>query len=262
MNKILKYINVGLTVFVLTSCNYSQKKSGGAAPLTENKTQLSANQKITFNLVKSISLKTCFDCHGGDKQSPDLSQAAVVQGRKDDIWHEVDSGSMPPAKKGYAALKGCEKELLRKWVDLGAPENSDVAVSEVQDCKDLITPITPTTPVVPPTPPPQVVPILLMPLNYNSLHERILKAKCLNCHTPPAPGAPVDVDAPESFFDTYANLMKVEKIWSAPAAQSKVYKEITDKDDGMPPPESKITSLTDDEVEFIRRWVDAGKPEK
>ncbi|MGZ3727557.1 MAG: hypothetical protein ACXWQQ_17440, partial [Pseudobdellovibrio sp.] len=184
MNKFLKYTHVGLVLFVLSSCNYSQKK-GGATPLTQDKT-LSADQKITFNLVKSVSLKTCFDCHGNGKRDPDLSQISVVQANKDKIWHEVDSTSMPPAKAGYAALQGCEKELLRKWIDTGAVENSTVAISEVPECKSLTDTTTPTPPTNPPQPP-AVVPILLMPLNYQSLHDRILKPKCLSCHTTPKP---------------------------------------------------------------------------
>ncbi|MGZ3726982.1 MAG: hypothetical protein ACXWQQ_14350, partial [Pseudobdellovibrio sp.] len=80
--------------------------------------------------------------------------------------------------------------------------------------------------------------------------------------TTPKPGEPVDDDGPSAFFETYAVLTASPKVWSAPAVDGKVYKEITDKNDGMPPKESKITPLTDDEIEFIRRWVDAGKPEK
>jgi hypothetical protein len=62
-------------------------------------------------------------------------------------------------------------------------------------------------------------------------------------------------------FYPFAKLMEIERLWKAPATESKIYKEITDSEDPMPPLDSKISVLTPDEVEFVKRWIDAGKPE-
>lgn len=245
-----------ITSFLL-SCGYNNtKKNQEDNKGTQNSIKPPADgQKIDFALVKKYSLTTCLNCHSG-KKSPDLSQLAVIQQKKDLIWHEVDSRSMPPASSGYQELSGCPKELLRKWIDLGAPESSDVLVSEVSDCKsDQITP--PAGPIKPPKPPPpdEVTPILLMPMNYKSLTDRILKPKCLLCHSEKGEQS----DMP---FYPYESLMILDRLWSAPAKNSKVFKEISNSEDGMPPADSKISPLSADEIEFIRRWIDAGKPEK
>lgn len=252
----VKYLFSFIFAVSLSSCNYNTKKDAnaegvGASP--ENK-KISTEQNITYELVKSYSLKSsCLDCHSGFK-APNLTILSETQSKKNEIWHEVESLSMPPVGSGHEVLTGCAKELLRKWIDLGAPETSDVKVSEVAECRD-VTPVPPASGDNNHPPPPEVTPILLMPLNYKSLTDRILRPKCLQCHS--EKGEESDMS-----FYPYETLMEIERLWKIPAVESKIYKEITDKEDPMPPLDSKIPLLTDDEIEFVRRWIDAGKPEK
>lgn len=101
-----------------------------------------------------------------------------------------------------------------------------------------------------------LTPISLMPLNYQTLKSRILFPKCLKCHS--SYGEESDLS-----FETYADLMVIDRHWKAPAANSKAIEEITNFEDGMPPPysESGIKPLTDEEIDFVARWIDAGNPE-
>jgi len=203
---------------------------------------LSSQEAISYDLIKRYSLSTCTTCHSAGQKSPNLSTLADLQKNQSKVLHETDTDSMPPKKKGYAALTTCQKALLKKWADLGAPETSNSTVADVAECKTVAE-----------QPPVAVTPILLMPLNYETLKTRILQQKCLSCH---AEGA----DQSDLPFFPYSAI-STQSEWSSPAEKSKVYEEIINKEDGMPPPESALPSLTDDEIEFVKKWIDAGRPE-
>ncbi len=223
------------TIIFMTGCNYQTSKE-----LTAPNVSLSLNTAIDFESIKTNSLSSCLKCHSGT-QNPNLSTYSELKLHSALVSGEIATSSMPPAGSGYPLLENCQKDLYQKWVDLGMPETTTHTVAEVQSCRDVI------------GNPPNVTPILLMPLNYQTLNSKILQPKCLLCHSPSG-------EAKDLTFYPYNELAKLKE-WNAPAISSAVVDEIMNKEDGMPPPETKLGSLTDDEVEFVKRWIDAGKPE-
>lgn len=237
MKRIAKYFGFVLApVILMSGCNYQMNKES-----TNLNTSLSMNVPISFESIKTYSLSSCLKCHSGT-QSPNLSTYTDLKLHSALVTDEIATSSMPPDGSGYPLLTACQKDLYDKWVDIGSPETTNHTVSEVASCRDVI------------GTPPDLTPIFLMPLNYQTLNSKILQPKCLLCHS--SSGEEKDLS-----FYPYSELIKLKE-WDAPAAQSSVLDEMMNKEDGMPPPESNLGSLTDDEVEFVKRWIDAGKPEK
>lgn len=235
----LKNFQLLIFLFMVCGCNYQMAKT---ASLNDSNNFLSSDQIITFDLIQSYSLVSCKSCHAGNK-SPQLISRTDLQSHADLILNVIATNAMPPASKGYEPLTLCKKALLKKWIELGSPNESTVTVGQIADCKNEN-----HQPNLP------VLPIALMPLNYETLKTRILQPKCLLCHA--AGGEQSDLP-----FFPYKDLMMMDRLWKAPAETSKVFAEISNKEDGMPPPESKLTSLTDEEIDFVKRWIDAGNPE-
>jgi len=215
---------------------------------------LQGDQKIRFQLIRDYAFSNCTACHSGHEEPNLLDKQEVIK-HKNDIWRAIDSQKMPPKGSAYK-ISQCQKDLIKKWIDMDAPDESEIFATTIESCKkefDAGKPDTGNNPGT--TPPPQEVPILLMPMNYKSLADRILKPKCLQCHTEGG-------DASDYLFYPYENLMQIERLWKSPAIESKVYRSFSDEGDPKPQKESKIKPLTDNEKEFVRRWIDAGKPEK
>ena len=237
---------IGLLFFSVnffTGCNYKINK---AADPKEGAVSLS--DLISFETMTSFSMRTCMNCHSG-KNPPDLSTLGGLKSNIAKVQEDIQISKMPPASGGYLPLTQCQKDVLQKWVDLGMPQTSSHTVGELPSCQNSF------------GPPVALTPILLMPLNYETLRSRILGPKCLLCHVADAK----DPDSADLPFSPYSELIsKTGKKWSSPATSSKVYIEITNQTDGMPPADSdpKIEMLTDDEVTFVQRWIDAGLPEK
>ncbi len=228
----------------LTNCNYKNQKVDLNA--AGGNTTLAADTLITDELVMSYSLRSCQNCHAGQKQ-PTLDSAAAMKANIVKVLVEVQGGDMPPADAGYAPLSECQKSLVKAWAD-GSPKT----VGEIAACKNSGAGTTPEPP---------IIPIELMPLNYETLKTKILLPKCVLCHNPNGE----DWEAALIPFTSYAELTTGEyaRYWNAPAASSKVIEEVTEHDGevGMPPSDSGVKPLTTQEVDFITRWIDAGKPQ-
>ncbi len=100
-----------------------------------------------------------------------------------------------------------------------------------------------------------------LPLNYQTVYAEILDRKCANCH-----GAGSSSKANGKPFAPYATMAEVnppEKpdLMSTPASKSRMYRAITRLDKHRMPPPTIAGPLTQDEIDFIAEWIDAGKPE-
>jgi hypothetical protein len=217
---------------------------------TPPKAPIDSQAKIGYEIVQKYSLISCQDCHAG-KSKIFLTSLGEIQNQKTDIQKDILEEKMPPIKNGYSLLIGCEKDLLLKWLELGAPANSDVPVSSISSCQTVVTP--PTTE---PTPLP---PLTDSPLNYQIAFDRILRPKCVKCHNPED-----ESDASVILFFPYNEIIKGERRWMTPGRTSKVIISVTRKDEDImpPPPPEGGEPLTNDEIDYLIRWIDAGKPEK
>lgn len=237
----MKYIVFVIISFFFAGCNYTTQKN--LSSLSGGQGQLASSTIIDFQLIKNYSLSSCMNCHSGS-QTPDISSSAGARASIVRILTRVDQNTMPPANAGYQALNACQKALLHKWSDLGAPDTSTTTVASVPECANVGSGVT--------VPAPPVVPISQMPLNYNTLLTKILQPKCTMCHS--ATGSMPDLQ-----FFPYSTLMLKASKWMAPGKNSTVYQEVIQKT--MPPKSSGISFLTTEESDFLAKWIDAGKPE-
>lgn len=83
--------------------------------------------------LQKSAVSTCIKCHS-QRQEPFLNTVADWRENQDNVLSEIESKSMPPTDEGFAPLTDCEIALLKRWFDLGAPENSDVAFTSVEEC--------------------------------------------------------------------------------------------------------------------------------
>ena len=71
------------------------------------------------------------DCHyaGATTPKPDFSTYAGIKAKVDDgrivarLFDQSPSAMPPSFTQGPSAVDECDKKLIRKWIDLGAPNN-------------------------------------------------------------------------------------------------------------------------------------------
>ena len=186
-------------------------------------------------------LNQCVDCHSGET-SPTITTLSETRQDIGEIWNQVSQGSMPPMQESYVPLTKCQLAALKKWIDLGMPETSPNTIAELPECLSDDT----------------NTPIEKMPLNYETLKTKILGPRCVSCHC-----AGTTCDANTILFEPYQSLVSDPfPKWSAPAATSRVLRSITRTDKFRMPPPTDSIPLTTMEIDFITRWINAGKPEK
>ena len=110
-------------------------------------------EKLSFNShVRPILSDKCFACHGFDskKRQADLrldtlegatslieGQAAIVPGKldKSQLWQRVnstDQADIMPPPSSHKELTDDEKEILRRWIEQGAPYQKHWAFEAIQ----------------------------------------------------------------------------------------------------------------------------------
>lgn len=89
---------------------------------------------ITFDLIKTETTAVCLRCHDAGKRSPDLSTKEKIVSSSASVMSSILANRMP---RGTKPLTDCQKATLKKWFELGAPEESTVAVSSLPECTSL-----------------------------------------------------------------------------------------------------------------------------
>src|SRR5688572_23802271 len=96
-------------------------------------------------------------------------------------------------------------------------------------------------------------------VDFNHHIKPLLSDRCYACHGPDekARKAKLRLDLKEGAFKSLEDGRFVVK--PGDLAKSEVFRRITasDPDDMMPPPKSNL-SLSKDEIELIRRWIEQG----
>jgi uncharacterized membrane protein len=147
----IKILLLTLSFILFQSCNYSSPKTQPAEPSTppsnsagtgnNSETGSGANNPaekpddvfISFATITKDVVSTCVKCHKVDRPGkPQLTTIANYIKEMATVLDEVNANEMPPA--GMAPLTACQKALLQKWYDLGAPETSNVNVKSLPEC--------------------------------------------------------------------------------------------------------------------------------
>ena len=127
----LKVFILAFTSIIISACSYHAESlpGGGSQP----DSALNAEAFISYDLIRTTSLRTCSNCHSGAEE-PDLGSLTEIQNNLDLIHDETSSASMPPAELGYKALDACNQAVLDQWLSMGAPETTTLQVKSIPAC--------------------------------------------------------------------------------------------------------------------------------
>lgn len=235
------------------------------SPLSNNSDDqvLDLNQ-LSYKVVNDrILLAKCVGCHsekGGNKGDVNLETYENVFENKAEVRAEVFNRSMPPKKRVDLALTEKEIEIILSWIDHGAPkEQSEQQPTVPTQPAEPVQPQPPVAPqpvtpapteppsttnppVAPPTEPP---PVVVQPIYFSEVLEKVIAPNCLKCHSEKG-GNKGDIN-----LETYQNV--VENRFDIKA----------DIEDGsMPPKPPKGIPLTEEQKSLILNWISQGFPEK
>lgn len=230
---------LGLT---LTGCSYALEEVGlfkTSDSLPRIGAFQFADQKISFEVVTSFSMRTCMECHATGNRSMNTAEKVLAQ--KDSILGAINKESMPPRSGGYKPLTACEKQILETWIDDQLHNRL-----EVQKVKDLPACAGAEAPKAKPK-----TDFKTLEVSFENLKTEILEPKCLSCHTTET--------AKKTVLEDVAHIN--EKGLLKEKAEDSILYQITVPGmykRFMPPTRTGIAPLTADELDYMKRWIESG----
>jgi len=226
----------------LSSCSYHIQKDQGNA---NDVAYLSENAVVSSSIILRSVLQSCARCHNGGTP-PNLGTLDLIKANISTVESEIRLDLMPPTSSGYTALDACKKAMLHSWIQSGMLDQTSILVRSLPECSQMIG-----------NKPAPEENILKMPVNYETLVTKVLQPACLHCHSPNSS----DFEASQILLFPFSELIKSRRLVEAPSTSNKFVHLVTRNDDARMPPLNE-KKLSDDEIEFIKRWIDAGHPEK
>ena len=199
---------------------------------------------INFETVKQLAIGTCVKCHAGGNL--DLTQAATVVAKRTEILGSINRGAMPPKTSGMKSLNACEKQILETWIDdqVAGRTQPTQRVSDLSQCGDFK-----ADPVKEPTDLTKLEP------TFENVKLEILSEKCLACHNNV-------VAKKKTNLESLAAIIAKDEFITNNPNDSKLVKRVLLRGQGqMPTVKSGIPVLTEQQVEFLRRWIKATSDE-
>lgn len=241
---------------LLSSCTYNFGEPKIPAPRTIPNIEkpkpdpMNGTMKVEYATIREHALNSCKACHSGI-QEPLLNSIDTLKANSEKLLNAIEGLNgvkfMPPKEDGYDPLTTCQVDLVKSWITQGAPETSEVLVSSIESCdKDL-------------NGGPKN--ILEMPVNYQTLNKMILQPKCISCHNEKSSS-----DAAFSPLYPYQELAGRRNLIGRNSATSKFVRILASNTESRMPPfaddnGNPLDAITADELEFVKRLVDAGFPE-
>lgn len=221
-------------LLLLGSCNYKiekEKISGELLPITQE-----LKNTVSYRMVRNeVFQPKCITCHG---QAGGVNLETYTNATKNlgDIKNSVfNKGSMPKAP--ISKLSPRQKQVLLAWIEAGGPEK----------------PVGGGDPGPDPDPDPDPGPIEIKP-TYASIRKYILDKKCVGCHTPGETAGRFPLVTREDVMNPDFEYVIPENpddsgimIVLQPNARKP-----------MPPKDSGITPLTEEEINAIKVWIEEG----
>jgi uncharacterized membrane protein len=183
--------------------------------------------KISYAEVKRVVFDpSCISCHG-ESGNVNLENFENTRAHLAEIKNStLLSKNMPKAP--YSALNQTQLQYLSAWYKAGTPQFA-----------------------ADPTPPTK--PIVLLP-TFASIKENIISKKCLSCHNPNGDAERVPLDTVEAMINSPLDI-----IIPSNADESGFIIVIKEGARGkMPPPRSGIKSVSAEEIEIIKEWINNG----
>lgn len=218
-----------LSLAIGTACNYKIQK-GSVVDTISVSEQL--KQTVSYNQVKGVVFQTkCISCHGnsgGVNLESYQSAVRYLDAIKKTVFM---SRSMPKAP--FAGLDRRQSEVLLAWIEAGGPERPIGGGDTIPE--PLPVPVEPT---------------------YPSIKAHILDMKCISCHRPGGQAASVPLVTKEDLTESPLELV----VPGDPESSGVMIVLEPGARKFMPPAESGISPLTEDEKNAIRVWIQNGAP--
>lgn len=235
-------LTMATAIFLLSACMPSTELK----PFGENpRSTVVDKSQLSYALVNDRVLATrCVTCHqsGNARGRTNLETYELVLAKLERVRiRAIVEKTMPDDRP----LTFEEEELLRAWIEAGAPrEPGGIATP----------PPTPTptpTPEATPLPTPQPTPEPLP--NFSMIRSTIFSARCLNCHAPGESGEDVPLD-------TIDDLVSGEMPLVIPGDpnNSLLIKSIERRPGAKAMPPRRFPALSSDEIQIIRTWIQNG----
>lgn len=236
----------------MAGCNSYKSK---LQPTENDSTVIPAAIDYAFVNAKVFQPK-CVRCHssaGGNKGDVNLETYENVIAHLADIENDVlVEKSMPPRRAG-GPLGAFEQNVLKLWIDAGAPKDAASEPVPTPEPTPESTPEPTPTPVVTPTPivtpTPVANPVTVDP-TWDSISKNIFEPKCTKCHQAGEKAEDYPLTDRAYVTDEANLLVKVGK-----PEESDIYIAITRQDKKTMPPAKTGMTLSEQEKEAIRIWI-------
>ena len=251
---------IALVLVVANTLLAAKPQAAAQAGGDKHPTQAAKGTGVVFaTQIRPILASRCYQCHGPDVQQHGLRmdslQALLTGGmngkvvlpgnsQESHIVRRLLGLDQPQMPYGGPPLPPEQIELIRKWIDEGAPgpDSTEPIVAAAMPANDAAVAHTGTE----------------KPVDFNRDIRPILSDSCFMCHGPEEKSRQgnLRLDNKENVF---AERSGYRIIVPGNSATSRLYQKVSSKDDAsrMPPAYSG-KSLTPRQIDLLRRWIDEG----
>lgn len=226
-NKVIQLLSLGLVTLLAVSCNYKIEKNpiNNAINVSEQ-----LKQTVSYNQVKAeVFQSKCISCHG-NSGGVNLESYPSAYQQIDKIKKTVfKSKTMPKAP--FSALDQKQMEVLMAWIEAGGPEKPIGGGQGNPDPE-------PTT----------------IEPNYPSIKKHVLDMKCISCHKAGGQAASIPMVTKEDLTESSLELV----VPGDPDESGIMIVLEPGARKFMPPVDSGMSPLTEDEKNAIRVWIENG----
>jgi mono/diheme cytochrome c family protein len=217
-----------ISSLAISSCNYRVDKTAGA---TGPATGPNSKAQISYaDVNRAVFQPRCISCHGSEG-GVNLETYDSVRSQLSAIERAaLRDKSMP--KQG--SLSQNEIEILQAWISSGAPLVIDK-------------PSTGGGEQPAPTPLPSVEP------KFDSIKSKIFSVRCISCHSAQGSAHNVSLETRDDLVNSPRELV----IPGNPDESGLILSLERTDDKRMPPPKTG-GALSQDEIQVIRSWIQAG----
>ncbi len=226
MRKLLK---IALLIVSVSSCNYKIEKKSLNELISVSE---ELRRSVSYSQVKSeVFQSKCIACHGNSGGINLESYSGAYQNLQAIKKSVFNARTMP--KSPYSALSQRQSEVLLAWIEAGGPEKP-LGGGEVEPEPEP-KPIEPT---------------------YPSIRKHVLEMKCISCHTPGESAGRIPLVTKQDLLDSPLDLV----VPGEPEESGLTIVLEPGARKFMPPRDSGISPVTEEEKNAIRIWIQNGAP--
>lgn len=229
LSKASSLLILGLVSSLISSCNYKIEKEISGDPISVTD-QL--RRSVSYNQVKTeVFQSKCISCHGNSGGVNLESYSSTLQNLNGIKKSVLKNKTMPKAP--FSALDKRQLEVLTAWIDAGGPEKP-IGGGEVE---------------------PEPEPTVIEP-NFPSIKKHVLEMKCISCHQVGQSAGRIPLVTKEDLLQSPMDLV----VPGDPDESGIMIVVQPGARKFMPPVESGISQLTEEEKNAIRVWIQNGAP--